>query len=75
MVQWLGLHTFTAEGAGSIPGQRTKLQSMAKKKKKKLVWGRFYSLKMATAVPHALPKTLSLPYQEAELINPSLKPG
>ena len=24
-VQWLGLHTFTAEGARSIPGWRTKI--------------------------------------------------
>ena len=24
VVQWLGLHTFTAEGLGSIPGQGTK---------------------------------------------------
>ena len=25
VVQWLGLHTFTAEGAGSIPGWGTKI--------------------------------------------------
>ena len=25
VVQWLGLHTFTAEGMGSIPGWRTKI--------------------------------------------------
>ena len=25
MVQWLGLHTVTAEGMGSIPGQGTKI--------------------------------------------------
>ena len=24
-VQWLGLHTFAAEGAGSVPGQGTKI--------------------------------------------------
>ena len=23
--QWLGLHTFTAEGVGSVPGQGTKI--------------------------------------------------
>ena len=36
-VQWLGLHTSNAGGAGSIPGWGTKirmLRSMAKKKKK-----------------------------------------
>ena len=26
MAQWLGLHAVTAEGLGSIPGQRTKVQ-------------------------------------------------
>ena len=40
MVQWLGLSTLTAEGLGSIPGQRTKISQvsehgLAKKKKKK----------------------------------------
>ena len=25
MVQWLGLHAFTAKGPGSIPGQGTKI--------------------------------------------------
>ena len=25
VVRWLGLHTFTAEGVGSIPGQGTKI--------------------------------------------------
>ena len=25
VVQWLGLHAFTAEGLGSIPGQVTKI--------------------------------------------------
>ena len=33
-VQWLGLHAFTAEGSGSIPGQETKIlqaTGMAKK--------------------------------------------
>ena len=34
-VQWLGLQALTAKGAGSIPGQRTKiLQTMQPKKKK-----------------------------------------
>ena len=40
VVQWSGLHAFTAKGAGSIPGQGTKiLQDMpgAAKKKKQLV--------------------------------------
>ena len=38
VVQWLGLHTFTAKGPGLIPGQETKIHkshSTAKKKKKK----------------------------------------
>ena len=38
MIQWLGLCAFTAEGAGSIPGQGTKiLQAVwcGKKKKEK----------------------------------------
>ena len=36
-VQGLGLHTFTAEGLGSIPGQGTKiLQAVPGKKKKSL---------------------------------------
>ena len=39
-VQWLGLCAFTAEGAGSVPGWRTKIpqatrHSQKKKKKKK----------------------------------------
>ena len=37
VVQWLGLHTFTAKGPGSIPGQETKihtLHSTAEKKRK-----------------------------------------
>ena len=29
MVQWLGLRAFTAEGAGSIPGQGTKIPQAA----------------------------------------------
>ena len=37
MVQWVGLHTFMAEGPGSIPGRGTKIPQatcgMAKKKK------------------------------------------
>ena len=47
MIQWLGLHTFTAEGPVSIPGQRTKIsqavQHGQKKKKRKdlVVGGRF----------------------------------
>ena len=37
MVQWLGLHTFTAEGLGSVPGRRTKtLQVRGAAKKKKI---------------------------------------
>ena len=39
MVQGLGLHTFTAEGTGSVPGWGTKIPQAAqwgqKKKKKK----------------------------------------
>ena len=37
VLQWLGLCTFTAEGAGSIPGQGTKIPQAAvyQKKKKK----------------------------------------
>ena len=40
VVQWLGLRTFTAEGAGSIPGQGIKIPQAVwhgQKKKKKLV--------------------------------------
>ena len=40
MVQWLGLGTFTAKGAGSIPGQGTKIlqaeQRGQKEKEKKI---------------------------------------
>ena len=39
VVQWLGLHAFTAQGTGSIPGQELgshKPHSAAKKKKKML---------------------------------------
>ena len=39
MVQWLGLHAFTAEGMGSIPGRGTKILqatwAATKKKKEK----------------------------------------
>ena len=38
VVQWLGLHAFTAQGTGSIPGQELGSQShtvQQKKKKKK----------------------------------------
>ena len=38
MVQWLGLHAFTAKGLGSIPGWGTKAPQAVqcdKKKKKK----------------------------------------
>ena len=35
VVQWLGLHTLTAEGLGSIPGQGTKIPQAAQQKKKK----------------------------------------
>ena len=34
-VQWLGLHAFTAEGAGSIPGQGTKILQAEWRSKKK----------------------------------------
>ena len=37
MVQWLGLRAFTAEGAGSIPGQETKIpQAVWHGQKKKI---------------------------------------
>ena len=41
VVQWLGLHAFTAEGVGLIPGWGTKIPQAAwcgqrKKKKKKI---------------------------------------
>ena len=43
-VQWLGLQALTAKGAGSIPGQGTKIlqatQPGQKKKKKRLDPGR-----------------------------------
>ena len=39
MVQWLGLHTSTARGTGSIPGWGTKILHAAwSKKKKKQAW-------------------------------------
>ena len=34
-VQWLGLHTLTAKGPGSIPGQGTKTPQAARCSKKK----------------------------------------
>ena len=34
-VQWLGLHAFTAEGLGSIPGQGTKIPQAARRDEKK----------------------------------------
>ena len=37
MVQWLGLHAFTSQGAGSIPGQGTKIHMPFSLKKKKNV--------------------------------------
>ena len=39
MVQWLGLHTFTAEGASSIPGQGAEIPqaTLQQKKKKKVI--------------------------------------
>ena len=44
-VQWLGLHAFTAEGAGSIPSQGTKIPQAAehgqKKQKEKNEWMNF----------------------------------
>ena len=36
MVQWLRLHTSSAEGMGSIPGGRSSICSGQKKKKKKV---------------------------------------
>ena len=45
LVQWLRLHTSTAGGPGSIPGQGTKIPQAAlcgQKKKKKCVWGGCY---------------------------------
>ena len=50
-VQWLGLHAFTAEGSGSVPGWGTKIPqavwhgqkkfigALFKKKKFKRLWG------------------------------------
>ena len=37
VVQWLGLHAFTAEVAGSIPGQGTKIPQAARRGQKKKV--------------------------------------
>jgi len=34
MVQWSGLHTFTAKGTGLIPGQRTKILQARRKERK-----------------------------------------
>ena len=33
--QWLGLHAFTAEGVGSIPGRGTKIPQAVQRSKKK----------------------------------------
>ena len=35
VVQWLGLHAFTAEGAGSIPGRGTKIPQASQHGQKK----------------------------------------
>ena len=35
MVQWLGLHTFTAEGVGLIPRQGANILQAGREKKKK----------------------------------------
>ena len=35
VVQWLGLHAFTAKGPGSIPGQGTKIRQAAWRPKTK----------------------------------------
>ena len=35
VVQWLGLHAFTAKGAGSIPGRGTKIPQAAQNGQKK----------------------------------------
>ena len=42
MVQWLGLHAFTAEGPGSIPGQGTKIPQAVSRGQKKKKKSRFY---------------------------------
>ena len=42
MAQWLELHTSTAGGTGSIPGQGTKIQQHDQKKKK-VLWVIFKS--------------------------------
>ena len=36
MIQWLGLQVFTAEDAGAIPGQGTKILQATKERKKKI---------------------------------------
>ena len=36
MVQWLGLHAFTAEGPGSIPGGGTKIPQASRRIQKKI---------------------------------------
>ena len=38
VVQWLGLRAFTAEGAGSIPGQETKIPQAVWHGQKKKVY-------------------------------------
>ena len=50
-VQWLGLHAFTAEGLGSIPGQGTKIlqatlcnQKKEKRKKRMRDWNQMFPL-------------------------------
>ena len=42
VVQWLGLHTSTAGGTGSIPGQRTKIPET--EEKRKIIINSFLSL-------------------------------
>ena len=37
VVQWLGLHAFTAEDAGSIPGRGTKIPQAAQCGQKKRI--------------------------------------
>ena len=50
MVQWLGLHAFTAEGPGSIPGEGTKIPQAAwlrQKNKQKTMRYHYTPIKMA----------------------------
>ena len=61
-IQWLGLHSSTAGGTGSIPGHGTKILQAPQPKKKN-----YYSLKLTLKeeAPHLL---LSLSYPQDPLI-------